>query len=79
MLLQIRPIAVRTAVVSFFTIGIVGSLAGLSPSTCCKRAVLGAVIVYVVTSAAVRVITAILTQAIIADRVNKEYPGDNEG
>ncbi len=41
MLLQIRPMAVRCAVLCFFAIGIVGSLGGLSPYTCCKRAVLG--------------------------------------
>jgi hypothetical protein len=77
--LQIRPIAVSTAVLCFFAIGIVGSLGGLSPCTCCKRAVLGAAIIYVVTVVAVRAINAILTQAMIADRIRKENPGDNKG
>lgn len=77
MLLPIRPIAVSTAVLCFFAIGIVGSLGGLSPYTCCKRAVLGAMILYVVTAGAVRAISAILTQAMIADRIRKETPGDN--
>jgi hypothetical protein len=77
MLLQIRPIAISTAVLCFFALGIVGSLGGLSPYTCCKRAVLGATIIYVVTAGAVRAISAILTQAMIADRIRKEAPGDN--
>lgn len=78
MLLPIRPIAVRCAVLCFFTIGIVGSLVGLSPYTCCQRAVLGAAIGYAVAGAAVRAVNAILTQAMIADRIQKEDPGDNK-
>ena len=79
MLLPIRPIAVSAAVVGFFAIGMVGSVVGLSPYTCCKRAVLGAAIAYVVIGAAVRAINAILTQAIIADQIHKGNPGENEG
>jgi hypothetical protein len=77
--LRIRPIAVSTAVLCFFAVGVVGSLAGLSPYTCCKRAVLGAAIGCLVTVAAVRAINAIVTQAMIADRVRKENAGDNRG
>jgi uncharacterized membrane protein YjjP (DUF1212 family) len=79
MLLQIRPLAVRCAVLCFFAIGIVGSLVGLSPYTCCKRAVLGAAIAYLVAGVAVRAVNAILTQAMIADRVRKGNSGDNKG
>jgi len=79
MLLQIRPIAVRCAVLGFFAIGIVGSLGGLSPYTCCKRAVLGAAIAYLVAGVAVRAVNAILTQAMIADRIRKGNSGDNQG
>jgi hypothetical protein len=77
--LQIRPIAVSAAVVCFFALGIVGSLGGLSPWTCCRRALLGAALSYLVTALAVRAINAILTQAMIADRVRKEDAGDNKG
>jgi uncharacterized membrane protein YjjP (DUF1212 family) len=79
MLLQIRPMAVSCAVLCFFAIGIVGSLGGLSPYTCCKRAVLGAAIVYLVAGVAVRAVSAILTQAMIADRIRKGNSGDNKG
>jgi uncharacterized membrane protein YjjP (DUF1212 family) len=73
-----RPVTVAAAVLCFFALGIVGSLAGLSPVTCCQRAVLGAGITYLVTGAAVRAINAILTQALIADHISKEFPGDHE-
>ena len=77
--LQIRPIAVSTAVLCFFALGIVGSLGGLSPYTCCRRAVLGAAIGYLAAAVAVRAINAILTQAMIADRIRKENAGDHRG
>ncbi|MCL5282329.1 MAG: hypothetical protein M1376_20780 [Planctomycetes bacterium] len=77
MLLQIRPIAVRCAVLCFFAIGIVGALGGLAPYTCCQRAVLGAAIAYVVAGLAARAVNAILTQAMIADRIRKGNSGDN--
>ena len=77
--LPIRPIAVSTAVLCFFAFGIVGSLGGLSPYTCCRRAVLGAAISYLVAAVAVRAINAILTQAMIADRIRKENAGDHKG
>ncbi len=77
MLLQIRPMAVSCAVLCFFAIGIVGTLGGLSPYTCCKRAVLGAAIAYLVAGVAVRAVNAILTQAMIADRIRKGNSGDS--
>jgi nucleoside permease NupC len=76
--LQIRPMAVSTAVLCFFVLGIVGSLGGLSPYTCCRRALLGAAISYLVTALAMRAINAILTRAMIADQVRKENLGDNQ-
>jgi hypothetical protein len=78
-MLQIRPMAVSCAVLCFFAIGIVGSLGGLSPGTCCKRAVLGAALTYLVAGAAARAVNAILTQAMIADRIRKGNSGDNKG
>lgn len=78
MLLQTRPIAISAAVLCFFAIGIVGTLGGLSPFTCSKRAVLGAAVIYVVSTGAVRAINAILTQAMITDQIRKEQTGDNK-
>jgi len=78
MVLQPRPIAFSLAVIGFFALSIVGTIVGLAPDTCCKRALVGAVVVYVATSAAVRAINSILTQAMIASQVNKDTAGDNE-
>jgi len=78
MLLQTRPMAVSCAVLCFFAIGIVGSLGGLAPYTCCKRALLGAALTYFVAGVAVRAVNAILTQAMIADRIRKGNSGDNK-
>jgi len=78
MLLQTRSLAVSTAVLCFFVLGIVGSLSGLPPYTCCRRAVLGATLVYFATAVAVRAINAILMGAMISDRIRKERAGDNK-
>lgn len=78
MVIQTRPIAFSVAVIGFFTLSIIGTVGGLSPDTCCKRALMGAVIIYIAASAAVRAINTILTQAMIASQVNKDTTGDNE-
>lgn len=77
-MLPIRSIAVSAAVLGFFIIGIVGSCSGLSPYTCCQRAILGATVAYLTAGAASKAINAILTQAIITSQVKKrEQTGDS--
>jgi hypothetical protein len=78
--LDIRSAAVSTAVVCFFLVSIVGSLGHLAPFTCCKRALLGAVVAYIAGGAAARTINAILTQAMVTGHVNKdkEKAGDSK-
>ncbi len=78
MVVQTRSIAFSIAVVGFFALSIVGSLGGLSPETCCKRALFGAVITYVAAVMALRAVNMILTQAMIASQVDKDRTGDNE-
>ena len=79
MLLPVRSIAVSTGVLCFFAIGIIGSLGDLSPHVCCKRAVLGAAVAYVVAGIAMRTVNAILVQAVIASQIKEmEKPGDGE-
>lgn len=74
-----RPVAVSVGVLCFFAIGIIGSFGGLSPYTCCQRAVLGATVAYLATGTAVQAINTILTQAMIAGQIKKrEKPGDSE-
>ena len=78
MVLQTRSIAFSAAVVGFFALSIVGSFGGLSPETCCQRALLGAVVTYVAALFALRAVNMILTQAMIASQTNKDKTGDNE-
>jgi len=63
MTLQIKPVATKFAVITFFLLGIIGALNGLSPLVCCKRALIGAFIAYVILSIAVKIINAILINA----------------
>ena len=79
--LHVRSIAVKIAVISFFGLSLIGWISGLSPFTCCKRALAGALITYIVASLAVKAINAVLISAIITKQVNqrKETNNDNAG
>jgi hypothetical protein len=68
--LHARSIAVSIAVACFFGLSFVGWISGLSPFTCCKRALMGAALSYIAASLAVKVINAILTSAMIASRMS---------
>lgn len=78
MVVPSRSIAFSIAIAGFFALSIAGAFSGLPPETCCKRALLGAVVTYVVASTALRAINMILTQAMIASQMNKDNTGDNE-
>ena len=65
----IRKTAVMVAVICFFVMAVVGSVKGLSPPTCCYRAVIGALIGYVVTSLAGRVVLAIIIDAMVSSNL----------
>ena len=68
--LHARSIAVSIAVICFFGLSFIGWISGLSPFTCCKRALVGAVVSYIAVSLAVKVINAILTNAMIMSRMS---------
>jgi len=70
--LNVRSISVSTAVVFFFGLSLIGLLSGLSTSVCCKRAVRGAVLVYVAAGLAVRAINTILVNAMINNEVKRQ-------
>lgn len=78
MVLHTRSIAFSVAIAGFFALSILGTITGLAPDTCCKRALFGAAATYLVTSTALRVINTILTQAMIASQVNKDNAGDSQ-
>ena len=72
MLLDVRSIATSIAVICFFGISLIGWVSDLSPLTCCKRALIGAVFAYVATTLAVKAINAILINAMITKQMNRQ-------
>ncbi len=79
MLLNVRPIAVSIAVICFFGLSIIGWVSGLSPFTCCKRGLGGAVLAYIAAVLAVKAINAILLNAMISSQMNRQKGKDSGG
>ncbi len=77
--LNVRSIAVCAAVACFFAVGLIGWCTGLMPFTCCKRALGGAVVVYIAVTLVVRAVNAILTDAMVESQLRKlgEKANDN--
>ncbi len=69
--LNVRSGAISFAVLVFFIIAVTGWFGGLMPLTCCKRAVAGAVIAYFIGAYAVKIINAVLINAMIESQVEK--------
>jgi len=78
MLLHVRSIAVSVAVIFFFGLSVVGCISGVSPFTCCKRALAGAVLAYIAATWAVKAINYILVNAMITHQLNQQK-GKNSG
>ena len=78
MLLNARSISVSIAVLSFFGIAAIGWFTGLSQLTCCKRALAAAVIAYISTSIALKIINAILINAMVNSRMNQQKEAAND-
>ncbi len=70
--LNVRSIAVSTAVICFFVMSLIGWSSGLAPFVCCKRALIGAVLVYLGGGWAVRAINTILVNAMIANQMDQQ-------
>jgi hypothetical protein len=70
--LNARQIAVSIAVISFFALGFIGWFSDLTPFTCCKRAIAGALLAYLAAASAVKAVNAILTNAMITKHLNKQ-------
>lgn len=75
--LNVRSIAVSIAVICFFGLSLVGWYSGLSPFTCSKRALLGAVIAYIAGTWAVKAVNAILMNALVKNKMNQEEEQDS--
>ena len=74
--MDVRSIAVSISVTCFFVMSLIGWGSGLAPFVCCKRALIGALLVYVGASWAVRAINTILVNAIAADQVDRQDESD---
>jgi len=70
--LHVRSIAVSISVICFFGLSLIGWISGLTPFVCCKRALIGAVLAYIAGSWAVRVINAVLMNAMISNQMNQQ-------
>lgn len=76
--LHIKSVAVSIAVTCFFGVSLIGWISGLSPFTCCKRAIVGAVLAYIAGAWAVRGVNAILLSAIVTDQMNEQEEKDSD-
>ena len=77
--LNVRSIAVSISVICFFAVAGIGWFSGLSPFTCCKRALLGAAAAYIAGVWAVKAINAILVNAMITSRMKQQKEEQNAG
>lgn len=74
--LHVRSISIKVAVICFFGIAVVGWVSNLSPFTCCKRAVIAAIVAYAATVLAVKAINSILISAMTKSQMDR-YEGKN--
>ncbi|MHC4640036.1 MAG: hypothetical protein ACYS32_00225 [Planctomycetota bacterium] len=77
--LHVKSIAVSIAVTCFFAVAIIGLISGISPFTCCKRALVGAAAAYIAGTWALKAINAILINAMISNRMKQQKEQDNAG
>ncbi|HIJ67090.1 MAG TPA: hypothetical protein HPP87_10675 [Planctomycetes bacterium] len=73
-----RSVAITFAVSAFFVMAIVGWCSGLSPATCCSRAVTGAIITYIALSWAAKGVMSIIINEIVQSRINKTNQKDKQ-
>ena len=70
--LNVRSIALSTAVMCFFAVSLIGWGSGFSPFTCGKRALTAAFVVYITATLAVKAINTILINAMINSQMNQQ-------
>ncbi len=77
--LNTRSVAVTMAVICFFGVGFIAWFSGLSPFTCCRRAVIAAMSGGVAGALTVKAVNAILISAMANNRMKqqKEEAGDS--
>ncbi len=70
--LEARPIAIKIAVLMFFIMAFIGFYKELAPMECCKRAIIGSIIIYLVTAYAVKAVNFIVLSAIHSKQSSKK-------
>ncbi len=76
--LHIKSVAISIAVTCFFGVSLIGWISGVSPFTCCKRALVAAVLAYIAGTWAVRGVNAILISAMVTNEMNKQEEKDSD-
>ncbi|MDT8299997.1 MAG: hypothetical protein RQ760_00845 [Sedimentisphaerales bacterium] len=76
--LHIKSIAVTIAVACYFGVSFIGLISGLTPFTCCKRALVAAVLAYIAATWAVRGVNAIVVSAMVTDQMNEQEEKDSD-
>jgi predicted branched-subunit amino acid permease len=76
--LHVKSISMSISVACLFLISFIGWFAGLEPLICCERALIGAVIAYIVMTVLINVINDILISALVKSRMEKEQGDMND-
>lgn len=77
--LHVKSISVSVAVICLFMISFVGWFVGLEPFVCCKRALVGALVGYFISSILVNSINNILIGALAKHQVEKQTGMNKHG
>ncbi|MCF7972275.1 MAG: hypothetical protein K9N55_00510 [Phycisphaerae bacterium] len=72
MIINSKIFSIQLAVAAFFGVACAGSLCRLSPLTCCKRALICAFILYVLSRCAVKMVNKIIMSALVKSQMNQE-------
>ncbi len=75
--LNTKTIAVTAAVIFFFLSAFIGLAAGLSTFTCCKRAVIAAIIGYATTTIAVKLLNSVLITTLVDEQLDQQEESVN--
>lgn len=75
--INVRRASVNISVICFFSLSIVTLLSGLSPFICCKRAIIGSVVVYIAANIGIRLINMILIDAMVTNQLEQLSSSEN--
>jgi hypothetical protein len=75
--LHVKSVAVSIAVTCFFGVSIIGWISGLSPFTCCKRALVGGLLAYIAGIWIVKAVNAILISAMVTNEMSQQEEKDS--